>query len=108
MGTVVGAIVTSKTFWKVLAGILAAIVLFMFLVANMIGILLSYLGFVNADSFANEAQSAELASLRSRIEKILDEEEYKNELLSIIEQNRDIQMQEITADKAENLSLIHI
>lgn len=102
LGTVVGAIVTSKTFWKVLAGILAAIVLFMFLVANMIGILLSYLGFVNADSFANEAQSAELASLRSRIEKILDEEEYKNELLSIIEQNRDIQMQEITADKAEN------
>lgn len=102
LGTVVGVIVTSKTFWKILAGILAAILLFMVLVANMIGILLSYLGFANADSFAHEAQSAEFASLRSRIEKILDEEEYKNEILSIIEQNRDIQMQEITADKAEN------
>lgn len=102
LGTIVGVVVTSKTFWKVLAGIGAGIFLFMFLIANMIGILLSYLGFANADSFANEAQSAELSSLKTRIEKILDNEEYKNEVLSLIEQNRDIKLQEINADKAKN------
>ena len=101
LGTVIGVAVTSKTFWKIIGGIFAFIFLFMFLIANMIGILLSYLGFANADSFANEAQSAELSNLRTRIEKILDKEEYRNELLSVIEQGRDIKQQEIQADKAE-------
>lgn len=101
LGTIIGIVVTSKTFWKILAGLFAAIFLFMFLIANMIGIILSYLGFANANSFANEAQSVELSNLRTRIEKILADEQYKNELLSIIEQNRDIKLQEINQDKAE-------
>lgn len=102
LGTIVGTIVTSKTFWKVIAAITASIILFMFLIANMVGILLSYLGFVNADSFANEAQSAQLSNTKIRIEKILSNEEYKNEILKIIEQGRDIKLQEINADKAQN------
>ena len=102
LGTVVGAIVTSKTFWKVVAGILAFLFEWMFIIANMIGIILSYLGFANADSFANEAQSAQLSNMRGRVEQILANEDYENEILSIIEQNRDLQIQEINADRAEN------
>lgn len=101
LGTIIGALATNKTVRNILLGILAAILLFMFLVANMIGILLSFLGFVDADAFVNEAQSAELSNLRTRVEKILDSETYKKEILSIIEQNRDGKLQEINADKAE-------
>lgn len=101
LGTIIGTVVTSKTFWKIVAGILAFIFLWMFIIANMIGIILSYLGFANADSFANEAQSAQLSNMRARVEKVLDNEAYKKEILSIIEQNRDLQIQEINADKSE-------
>ena len=78
LGTVVGVIVTSKTFWKVVGGILMAIFLWMFIIANLIGIILTYLGFADADAFANEAQSEELANLKVRVEQILDKEEYEH------------------------------
>lgn len=101
LGTVVGVIVTSKTFWKVVGGILMAIFLWMFIIANLIGIILTYLGFADADAFANEAQSEELANLKVRVEKILDKEEYEHEIMAIIEQNRDVRLEEIAADKQE-------
>lgn len=101
LGTVVGVIVTSKTFWKVVGGILMAIFLWMFIIANLIGIILTYLGFADADAFANEAQSEELANLKVRVEQILDKEEYEREILAIIEQNRDVRLEEIAADKQE-------
>lgn len=99
LGAVVGVIVTSKTFWKVIGGILGAIFLFMFIIANLIGIILTYLGFADADAFANEAQSEELSNLKIRIEQIFDQEEYEREILAIIEQNRDLKIEEIDADK---------
>lgn len=102
LGTVVGALATSKTFRKVIAGIFAALFLWMFLIANMIGIILTYLGFAGADAFANEAQSAELSNMKVRIEAILKKEEYKREILALIEQARDKGLQEIQADKASN------
>lgn len=102
LGTVVGMIVTSKTFWKVVGGILMAIFLWMFIIANLIGIILTYLGFADADAFANEAQSEELANLKVRVEQILDKEEYEHEIMAIIEQNRDVRLEEIAADKQEN------
>lgn len=102
LGTVVGVIVTSKTFWKVVGGILMAIFLWMFIIANLIGIILAYLGFADADAFANEAQSEELANLKVRVEQILDKEEYEHEIMAIIEQNRDVRLEEIAADKQEN------
>ena len=101
LGTVVGVIVTSKTFWKVVGGILMAIFLWMFIIANLIGIILTYLGFADADAFANEAQSEELANLKVRVEQILDKEEYEREIMAIIEQNRDVRLEEIAADKQE-------
>lgn len=104
LGAVVGVIVTSKTFWKVVGGILTAIFLWMFIIANLIGIILTYLGFADADAFANEAQSEELANLKIRVEQILDKEEYEREILAIIERNRDLKLEEIAADKEENYS----
>lgn len=101
LGTVVGVIVTSKTFWKLVGGILMAIFLWMFIIANLIGIILTYLGFADADAFANEAQSEELANLKVRVEQILDKEEYEHEIMAIIEQNRDVRLEEIAADKQE-------
>ena len=70
-------------------GIFAALFLWMFLIANMIGIILTYLGVADADAFANEAQSAELSNMKVRIEAILKKEEYKQEILALIEQARD-------------------
>lgn len=102
LGTVVGVIVTSKTFWKIVGGILMAIFLWMFIIANLIGIILTYLGFADADAFANEAQSEELANLKVRVEQILDKKEYEHEIMAIIEQNRDVRLEEIAADKQEN------
>lgn len=102
LGTVVGFLVTTKTFWKVLGSVFAAILLFIFIIVNFIGILLSYLGFMDADSFANQAQSEELNSMRSRIELILEEETYRNEILSIISQERERKLQEIEADWSAN------
>lgn len=102
LGTVVGFLVTTKTFWKILGAVFAAIFLFLFIIVNFIGILLSYLGFMDADSFANQAQSQELNSIRSRIELILEEESYRNEILSIISQERDVKLQEIQADWSAN------
>ena len=99
LGTIVGTLATSKTFWKVLAGIFAAVFLWMFLIANMIGIILTYLEFADADAFANEAQSAELANIRVRIEAILKNEEYEREIIALIELARDKNLQEIQADK---------
>lgn len=102
LGTVVGFLVTTKTFWKILGAVFAAILLFLFIIVNFIGILLSYLGFMDADSFANQAQSQELNSIRSRIELILEEETYRNEILSIISQERDVKLQDIQADWSAN------
>ena len=102
LGTVVGFLVTTKTFWKILGAVFAAILLFLFIIVNFIGILLSYLGFMDADSFANQVQSQELNSIRSRIELILEEETYRNEILSTISQERDVKLQEIQADWSAN------
>lgn len=74
----------------------------MFIIANMIGIILSYLGFANADSYANEAQSAQLSNLRTRVEEILGNEQYAAGIKEVIEQERDRKLQEIQADHAEH------
>lgn len=102
LGMAVVALTSSRTFWKVVSGIFAAIFLWMFLIVNMIGIILTYLGFADADSFVNEAQSAELSDIKARIEAILENENYEQELLELIRQARDENLQEIHADKEAN------
>lgn len=102
LGMAVAALTSSRTFWKVMSGIFAGIFLWMFLIVNMIGIILTYLGFADADSFVNEAQSAELSDIKARIEAILENESYEQELLELIRQARDENLQEIHADKEAN------
>lgn len=102
LGTVIGFLVTNKTFQRIVAGVMAAILLFVFIIVNFIGILFSYLGFMDANSFANEAQSKELSAIRSRIEQVLEIEEYHTELLSIISQEHEKKIQEIQADYEAN------
>lgn len=102
LGMAVAALTSSRTFWKVVSGIFAAIFLWMFLIVNMIGIILTYLGFADADSFVNEAQSAELSDIKARIEAILENEDYEQELQELIRQARDENLQEIHADKEAN------
>ena len=80
LGTVVGALVSNKTVWKILISIFLFCFLWMFIIANMIGIIFSYLGFANADSYANEAQSTQLANIRDRVEEVLQQEDYKKEI----------------------------
>lgn len=67
----------------------------------MIGIVFSYLGFANADSYANEAQSSQLANIKSRVEQILQKEEYETAILQVIEQKRNALLTEIEADQKE-------
>lgn len=57
---------------------------------------------MDANSFVNEAQSKELSAIRSRIEQILEVEEYQTELLSIISQEHGKKLQEIQADYEAN------
>lgn len=102
LGMAVAALTSSRTFWKVMSGIFVGIFLWMFLIVNMIGIILTYLGFADADSFVNEAQSAELSDIKARIEAILENENYEQELLELIRQARDENLQEIHADKEAN------
>lgn len=102
LGTVIGFLVTNKTFQRIVAGVMAGILMFLFVIVNFIGILFSYLGFMDANSFVNEAQSKELSAIRSRIEQILEVEEYQTELLSIISQEHGKKLQEIQADYEAN------
>ena len=80
LGTVIGALVSNKTVWKILVSIFLFCFLWMFIIANMIGIIFSYLGFANADSYANEAQSTQLTNIRDRVEEVLQQEDYKKEI----------------------------
>lgn len=102
LGAVIGTFVSSKTFWKVVAGIFLFLFLWMFIIANLIGIILSYLGFANADSFANEAQSAQLSNLRTRVEEVFNNEKYAKKILAVIEAERDENLEEIRADQTKN------
>lgn len=102
LGAVVGALVSSKTFWKVVAGIFLFLFLWMFIIANLIGIILTYLGFANADSFADEAQSAQLSNLRTRVEEVFGNEEYAKNILAVIEAERDANLDEIRKDQAKH------
>lgn len=99
MGMAVTTVVTNKTFLKVLAGIFLFLFLWMFLIANMIGIILSYLGFASADSFADEAQSTQISALRSRVEEVLEKKKYEKKILAVIETERDAMLQEIRIDQ---------
>lgn len=99
LGACIASLAANRTVWKVAAAVAAALFLWLFIIVNFIGIILSYLGFLDADDFANEAQSTELSRIKARVELILEDEGRKNELLQIIEGKRNTLLQEIETDR---------
>lgn len=102
LGTVVATLVTSKTFRRILTAFAAVIFLWIFIIVNFIGIILSYLGFSNADDFANQAQATEQAMVKTRIEQVLEKEGRKEEILQILSDRRAVLLQEIEQDQKAN------
>lgn len=102
LGAAVGALVTNKTFIKVIAALIAAMFLWMFIIVNIIGIILSYLGFSNADDFANDAQETQLSLVKARVEEVLAEGNRQAELLKLIRQERRDKRKEIKEDRSRN------
>ena len=99
LGAAVAALVTSKTFRRILAAVAAVIFLWIFIIVNFIGIILSYLGFANADDFANQAQATEQAMIQTRVEQVLEEDGRREEILGLLVGKRDALLEEIEKDK---------
>lgn len=103
LGAVIGAAVTSKSFWKAVGAVLAAVLLFLYVIVNSIGIIFSYLGFSDADSYVFQAREAEYQNIKIQIETLFSQDpELKAELCAIIGRQRDERLAEIGADFDEN------
>ena len=98
LGAVIAAVLTSKTFWKFIGSLLVIIFLIMYIVANLLSLVLSYIGFSSPDDYVSQARQAEFLNLQTRIETILSQTEAKNEVLSLIEGKRDEILEEIEDD----------
>lgn len=99
LGAVIGTVLTSRTFWKTVGAILAAILLFLYMIVNSVGIIFSYLGFADADSYVSQAREAEYQNIKSQIETLFSENpELRTELCTVIEGYRDQMLDEIGVD----------
>ena len=103
LGAVIGAVLTSKSFWKASGAVLAAVLLFLYMIVNSIGIIFSYLGFADADSYVAQAREAEYQNIKVQIETLFSESpELKAEICAVIEGYRDQMLDEIGVDFREN------
>lgn len=99
LGAVIGAVLTSKTFWKAVGAVLASILLFLYMIVNSVGIIFSYLGFADADSYVAQAREAEYQNIKIQIETLFSEKPgLKTELCEVIIGYRDQMLEEIEAD----------
>ena len=98
-GMAVGALVTSRTFWKVVLSLLLSVLLFVFVIVNGVGLILAYLGFGDADSYAAQAREAEYGNIKDQIETLLEEDSrLAEEIYGLIEAERDLLYEEIGED----------
>lgn len=105
LGTVIGAVVTSKTFWKVLAGIVVANFLFLYICVNIIPITMNYLGFSDANDLVDSKNSQNMYSIKSRMEEIFEKVDGSEEKIrKIVSSQRDKVRAEIEKDWKENHS----
>lgn len=105
IGTVIGTLLTSKTFWKIVGSILLAILLFVYIIANSVGIILMYLGFANADEYVSQARTAECNNMKVQIEALFSADPaYKAEIYGMVESFRDKTAEEIRDDYDNNRS----
>lgn len=103
LGAVIGAVLTSKSFWKAVGAILAAVLLFLYVIVNSVGIIFSYLGFADADSYVSQAREAEYQNIKIQIETLFSENpDLRAELCTVIESCRDQMLDEIGVDFDEN------
>ncbi len=105
LGTIIGALASHKTFWKVIGSVFLTIILFAVIIVNAVGILLSYLGFSDADSYVNQARQAEYQIIKNRIDTLLTEDDsLKAEILAMIETESQVQVDKIREDYDDNQS----
>lgn len=103
LGAVIGAVLTSRSFWKAAGAVLAAILLFLYMIVNSVGIIFSYLGFADADSYVSQAREAEYQNIKVQIETLFSENPgLRAELCTVIEGYRDQMLDEISVDFDEN------
>ncbi len=104
MGAVIGAVLASKSFWKAVGAVLAAVLLFLYMIVNSIGIIFSYLGFADADSYVSQAREAEYQNIKLQVETLFSEspELRARKLCALIEGYRDQMLDEIGVDFREN------
>ena len=103
LGMAVGTLVTSRAFWKIIGSILAAMLLFLYLIVNSVSLIFSYLGYENADAYVAEAREAECRNLKAQIETLFSEQpEVRAEICGMIEEERERILDEIREDFSEN------
>lgn len=105
LGAVVGALLTSKSFWKVMGAILLSILLFVYLIANSVGLIFVYLGFADADAYASQGRTAECNNIKMQIEDLFEADSaFASEIYGLVEEWRNKTAQEIRADYDSNQS----
>lgn len=103
LGAVIGTLLTSRMFWKAVVAVVAAVLLFLYIVVNSVGIIFTYLGFADADSYVSQAREAEYRNIKIQIETLFSEKpELRTEISTLIWGYRDRMMEEITQDFYEN------
>ena len=105
LGTVAGALLISKTFWKIVGSILLAILLFAYILVNSVGIIFMYLGFADADGYVSQARAAECDNMKVQIEALFTADPaYKTEIYGLVEGFRNQAAAEIQDDYDNNQS----
>ena len=105
LGAVIGTLLTSKTFWKVIGSILLAILLFSYVIVNSVGIIFTYLGFADADSYVSQARTTECQNIKIQIETLFaNDPAFETEIHTLIEGFRNQQLEEIADNYDESWS----
>ena len=102
LGAAIAAALTSRSFWKIFGAILSALFLFMYLTANAVGIIFTYLGFESADSYVNQARRAELQAIQEQIDRIFSDAGFYDEITELLKNFRDKKLEEIETDFSKN------
>ena len=105
LGTLVGALLTSKTVWKVIGSILLTILLFAYLLVNSVSLIFMYLSFADADAYVSQARTAECNNIKIQIDALFAADSaFESEIYGLVEALRDKAAEEIRADYDNNQS----
>lgn len=103
LGAVIGAILTSKSFWKAVISVLLALLLFVFILVNSVELILTQLGFSSADSYVTQAREEEYQGIKRRLDALFTgDPDFLAEIEGILEGYRNETMKEIEDDFDDN------